>query len=255
MNNTAKPAGLELMRQPFEAHQIGKLPKESKKQREEREANRALGINCPVCKGWHHKNAVHLDYVGHAATTDRLLDADINWNWEPVSWNENGEPHFDNIGGLWIKLHVCGVMRFGYGNAEKKPGAEMGSREKEVIGDAIRNAAMRFGSGLEMWHKGDLHGPNGPEPREDDDGDGSPFDGHPADVRDRQDAAPPPPPAVRTGELAPYPKDRFEADFPSWRAAVEGGQKTAAQVLAMVNTKGTLNPVQKAKIEALRKAK
>jgi len=253
MNDTTKPAGLALMRQPFASNQIGKLPKESKKQREEREANRALGINCPVCKGWHHKNAVHLDYVGHAATTDRLLDSDTNWNWEPIAWAEDG-PKFDNIGGLWIRLTVCGVTRLGYGNADKKMGADMGSREKEVIGDAIRNAAMRFGSGLEMWHKGDLHGPDAPEPRDDEDGSGSPIDGHPADVRQRQDAAPPPPPAGRAGELAPYPKDRFEADFPSWKAAVEAGKKTASQVLAMVGAKGQLNPVQKAKIEALRKA-
>lgn len=250
MTNTTKPTGLDLMRQPFEAHQIGKLPKESKKQREEREANRALGINCPVCKGWHHKNAVHLDYVGHAATTDRLLDSDPNWNWEPIAWAEDG-PKFDNIGGLWIRLTVCGVTRLGYGNADKKMGADMGSREKEVIGDAIRNAAMRFGSGLEMWHKGDLHGPDAQEPRDEDDG--APFDGHPAEVRERQDAAPPPPPAGRIGELAPYPKDRFEADFPSWKAAVEAGKKTAAQVLAMVATKGHLNPVQKAKIDALKR--
>lgn len=253
MTDNTKPTGLDLMRQPFEAHQIGKLPKESKKQREEREANRALGINCPVCKGWHHKNAVHLDYVGHAATTDRLLDSDPQWNWEPLSWDANGEPHFDNIGGLWIKLTVCGVMRLGYGNADKKIGADMGSREKEVIGDAIRNAAMRFGSGLEMWHKGDLHGPDTPEPSDDDGG--APIDGHPADVRERQDAAPPPPPAGRTGELAPYPKDRFEADFPSWKEAVSSGKKTTAQVLAMVSTRGALNPLQKAKIEALRPAK
>lgn len=254
MTDTTKPTGLDLMRQPFEAHQIGKLPKETKKQREDRESNMNLGIRCKLCGGWHHKDAIHLDYVGHAATTDRLLDSDPMWNWEPVSWNDNGEPHFDNIGGLWIKLTVCNVTRLGYGNADKKPGADMGSREKEVIGDAIRNAAMRFGSGLEMWHKGDLHGPDTPPP--DDGGNGSPIDGHPADVRERQDAAPPPPPpAGRTGELAPYPKDRFEADFPSWKEAVSSGQKTTAQVLAMVSTKGTLNPVQKAKIEALRKTK
>ena len=28
---------------------------------------------------------------------------------------------------------------------------------KERIGDALRNAAMRFGSALELWHKGELH--------------------------------------------------------------------------------------------------
>ena len=28
---------------------------------------------------------------------------------------------------------------------------------KERIGDALRNAAMRFGAALDLWHKGDLH--------------------------------------------------------------------------------------------------
>lgn len=252
MTDSTKPTGLNLMRQPFAPNQIGKLPKESKKQREEREANRALGINCPLCKGWHHKNAVHLDYVGHAATTDRLLDADPNWNWEPVSWDANGEPHFDNIAGLWIRLTVCGVTRLGYGNADKKPGADMGSREKEVIGDAIRNAAMRFGSGLEMWHKGDLHGPDAPEPRDDDgDASGSPLDGNSADVRERQDAAPPAPDEP-SGTLPAFDKKVFEKDFPTWKEAIESGKRTKTQVFAMLNSKGVLNPVQKAKIDAIR---
>ena len=33
---------------------------------------------------------------------------------------------------------------------------------KERIGDALRNAAMRFGAALELWHKGELHAE--PEP-------------------------------------------------------------------------------------------
>lgn len=248
---TTLPAGLAKMREAFPANQIGKLPKESKAQREEREKNLDKGIRCPICGGWHHKNAVHLDYVGHAAATDRLLDSDPMWNWEPVAWSDEG-PKFDNIGGLWIKLTVCGVTRLGYGNADKKPGADMGSREKEVIGDAIRNAAMRFGAGLEMWHKGDLH-VDGTDDGRGDDG-GSPFDGHPADVRERQDSPTPPPPTT-TGGVQSFDKATFDKEFPTWKAAVEGGKKTVAQVLAMVQSKGTLNPVQKAKIEALRAAK
>lgn len=253
MNDTTKAAGLDLMRQPFPDHQIGKLPKETKAQREEREKNLDKGMRCPICKGWHHRNAVHLDYVGHAAATDRLLDADPMWNWEPVSWNPDGEPHFDNIGGLWIRLTVCGVSRLGYGNADKKNGADMGSREKEVIGDAIRNAAMRFGAGLEMWHKGDLH-VDGPDDNDDArrQSGGSVIDGHPADVRERQDAAPPP--AARGAELPAYPKPEFEANFPSWKTAMENGSKTAADIIALVSTKGTLNKVQIAKLQSIRRA-
>lgn len=145
---------LAKLREPFPAHHISKLPKESRAQREERERDRSKGVSCQLCGGWHHKNAVHLDYVGHAALTDRLLDTDPLWSWEPISFAQDGLPAFDQNGGLWIKLTVCGVTRLGYGNADGKSG---GDAVKEIIGDALRNAAMRFGAALDLWHKGDLH--------------------------------------------------------------------------------------------------
>lgn len=99
--------------------------------------------------------AVHLKYVGHAALTDRLLDVDPAWSWEPVSFDSNtGLPMLDSLGGLWIRLTVCGITRLGYGDA---PGKKGGDAIKECIGDALRNAAMRFGAALDLWHKGDLH--------------------------------------------------------------------------------------------------
>lgn len=146
--------GLELLRTPFPAHQISKLPKPTKAQTDEVKANFKAGIRCPVCQAWHHPNVVHLDYVGHAALTDRLLDADINWSWEPLAMADSGLPVMDGMGGMWIKLTVCGVSRLGYGHAGEKQG---GDAIKEVIGDALRNAAMRFGAALDLWHKGDLH--------------------------------------------------------------------------------------------------
>lgn len=150
---STEKTGLDLLRTPFPPHQIGKLAKGSKAQTQcppnEKE-------NCKVCGGWHHPKMIHLDYVGHAALTDRLLDADPGWHWEPLALKD-GLPAFDASGGLWIKLTVCGVTRMGYGNAPESEYKEVGSREKEVIGDALRNAAMRFGAALELWHKGDLH--------------------------------------------------------------------------------------------------
>lgn len=142
---------LAKLREPFPANQISKLPKPTKKQTQEVRDDYKKGIRCEICGGWHHPNVVHLDYVGHAALTDRLLDADPCWNWEPLT--EDG-PAFDSFGGMWIKLTVCGVTRLGYGHAEGKSG---GDAVKEIIGDAIRNAAMRFGAALDLWHKGDLH--------------------------------------------------------------------------------------------------
>jgi hypothetical protein len=153
MSEQKKPEGLDLLRVPFADHQISKLPKPTKAQTDAVRNDFKKGIRCNLCGAWHHPDVVHLDYVGHAALTDRLLDADPNWNWEPVT--QSGLPEIDQNKGMWIKLTVCGVTRLGYGHAEGKQG---GDAIKEVIGDALRNAAMRFGAALDLWHKGDLHG-------------------------------------------------------------------------------------------------
>lgn len=141
--------GLELLRAPFPENQINLLPKPYKKE--------SPKGNCNECGGYHGLPAAHLKYVGHAALTHRLLDADPNWTWEPMALRD-GLPAFDENGGLWIRLTVCGITRIGYGNASSSSFKEIGTREKEVIGDALRNAAMRFGAALDLWHKGDLHG-------------------------------------------------------------------------------------------------
>lgn len=148
---------LALLRVPFSANHISKLPKPTKAQTDAVKADFKAGIRCKDCGAWHHPDVQHLDYVGHAALTDRLLDVDPEWTWEPVAFTEAGLPAFDAGGGLWIRLTVLNVTRLGYGHAASKQNADPGAREKEVIGDALRNAAMRFGAALDLWHKGDLH--------------------------------------------------------------------------------------------------
>lgn len=148
-----KKTGLALLREPFPSNQISELPKPTRQQTDMVKADFKLGFRCLLCGTWHHKDVVHLKFVGHAALTDRLLDADPEWNWEPLSLDANGQPVFKD-GGMWIKLTVCGVTRLGFGDADGKTG---GNAIKEVIGDALRNAAMRFGAALDLWHKGDLH--------------------------------------------------------------------------------------------------
>ena len=152
-NMTTKKTGLELLREPFPAHQISRLPKPTANQTAEVKADFKKGIRCLQCGAWHHKDVVHLDYVGHAALTDRLLDCDPTWNWEPMGVDAFGQPAFSSQG-LWIRLTVCGVTRLGFGDAQDKKGP---NAIKEMIGDALRNAAMRFGAALDLWHKGDLH--------------------------------------------------------------------------------------------------
>jgi hypothetical protein len=137
---------LKKLREPFADHHISQLPKPYKKD--------SPKGTCPECKGYHGLPAMHLDYVGHAALTDRLLDTDETWNWEPLAKDADGLPKLDRDGGLWIRLTVCGVTRLGYGDAGDKTGA---NAMKERIGDALRNAGMRFGAALDLWHKGELH--------------------------------------------------------------------------------------------------
>ncbi|WP_203309798.1 hypothetical protein [Sphingomonas beigongshangi] len=155
--------GLALLRAPFPPNQISKLPKPTKQQTEAVKNDFKKGVRCKICGTWHHPEVIHLDYVGHAALTDRLLDADPAWSWEPLATNE-GLPALDRNGGLWIKLTVCGITRLGYGSADGKSG---GDAVKEIIGDALRNAAMRFGAALDLWHKGDLHADDEPAAEQD----------------------------------------------------------------------------------------
>lgn len=147
---------LKLLRQPFPDHQVSKLPKPTKSQTDAVKADFKTGMRCTICGGWHHKDVIHLDYVGHAALTDRLLNVDPEWNWEPLAVGVDGYPVIDRDSGMWIRLTVCGVSRLGYGDVQGKTG---GDAMKERIGDAMRNAAMRFGAALDLWHKGDLHLP------------------------------------------------------------------------------------------------
>lgn len=139
-------AGLARLREPFLENQIGKKPQPYQKDSPKK--------NCTECGGYHGMPAMHLDYVGHAAVTDRYLEVDPQWNWEPLAFDADGLPLFDKLGGLWIRLTVCGVTRIGYGDAQGKNGS---NAIKEAIGDALRNGGIRFGVALDLWHKGDLH--------------------------------------------------------------------------------------------------
>lgn len=96
------------------------------------------------------KGGIRLDYVSHGNVTRRLLEVDPDWNWEPLAFDDQGLPLFDERGGLWIKLTVCGVTRIGYGEPQ---GSDTYDRIKGAIGNAIRVAAMRFGVALDLWAK------------------------------------------------------------------------------------------------------
>jgi hypothetical protein len=115
---------------------------------------------CDACKAYVSERHIHIDYVGHADVTSRLLEADPGWNWEPKAEDEHGLPVFDTDDhggpvGLWVKLTVGGVTRLGYGSVP----SGQNDAVKVLIGDALRNAAMRFGVALDLWAKGDRADP------------------------------------------------------------------------------------------------
>lgn len=122
------------LREPFPPEAVGKLP----------------------------KAGTHLDYVGHAAVTDRLLQVDPEWTWEPMAYAADGGPLVRTEGTdsvLWIRLTIAGVTKPGVGIAPTKS-LEL---SKQLVSDALRNAAMRFGVALDLWSKEDLHA-SPPEP-------------------------------------------------------------------------------------------
>jgi hypothetical protein len=109
---------------------------------------------CGKCKQKMPRDGhIDLAYVGHAEATNRLLNVDPFWDWEPLTVDERGLPTLDGYKGLWIRLTVCGMTRLGYGHAGDKTG---GDAIKEIIGDAIRNAGMRFGMALDLWTSSEL---------------------------------------------------------------------------------------------------
>ncbi len=151
------------------------------------------------------KGNVTLDYVGHAAVTDRLNSVDPTWTWEPMAKDDYGNPLLiqttDNFNkplkGLWIRLTIGGVTRPGFGD---------GKTEKEAIGDALRNAAMRFGVALELWSKDELESNLAP---------GKAIDDLPIEDVPNFPAppAPPPPPPKPAGPITDEQTRRLGTDM------------------------------------------
>jgi len=184
---------LSILRREFSEADISYRPVPTKQQTSDVRTRAVSPVNCRLCGTWHHPRAAHLSYVGHAAVTNRLLEADPFFSWHFLALDENGLPRYDKDGGLWINLTVCGVTRQGYGDATNATGT---TGVKEIIGDAIRNAAMRFGVALELWHKGEFEKPSS---------------------------------ACDADEF--YSDDKFNANINAWREQIIRGDKTAEEVV------------------------
>jgi hypothetical protein len=110
------------------------------------------GVPDPSIVGKLPRGGITLDFVGHAEITKILIEVDPQWSWEPVAWTTEGRPAINVVNGMavmWGELTVLGQTRLGVGSARHdKP-----DLDKELIGDFLRNAAMRFGISLSLWSK------------------------------------------------------------------------------------------------------
>ena len=107
----------------------------------------------PKIVGTIPRNGVNISYVSHADITKILIEIDPNWNWQPVAW-DNGRPaiHVENgTATMWATLTLLGKSMLGVGSVR----ADKQDHEKELIGDFLRNASMRFGIALSLWSKQD----------------------------------------------------------------------------------------------------
>lgn len=109
------------------------------------------------------KGGTKLDFVGHADITRILIEIDPYWSWEPCGW-DNGRPaiHVENgIATMWGRLTVHGKEMLGVGSVK----ADKQDLDKELIGDFLRNASMRFGISLNLWTKNQWADLDGDKPR------------------------------------------------------------------------------------------
>jgi len=155
MPDTATMDAWARLRAPFPASQVEWLPRPLRSGDTDRGR---CTPGSPVCAdthpcGGYHARSIHLAYVGHAGVTQRLLDVDPTWTWEPLAVDDDGLPRLTRDLLLWVRLTVLGVTRLGVGDARVASTRPPGDMMKERIGDALRNAAMRFGVGTYLWGK------------------------------------------------------------------------------------------------------
>jgi hypothetical protein len=154
--NVDRAQQLERLRVEFPRAKVGMLPKQTCKTCSKNNCDKHQKSRCNDCGAWVGQH-IHIDYVGHAEVTDRLLSVDPFWTWEPVAWDpETGGPRIAQRGSdleMWIKVTIAGVTRPGVGTVAQNA-FEV---SKQLISDAIRNASMRFGVALDLWAKSDLH--------------------------------------------------------------------------------------------------
>lgn len=97
------------------------------------------------------KGGTKLDYMGHADITLALISIDPNYEYGWLT-NTDGTMLIQDKGKRlvlegWVKVH--GHTHRGVGTCE----SNKFEPEKELIGDLLRNCAMRFGFATSLWSK------------------------------------------------------------------------------------------------------
>ena len=118
------------------------------------------GVPDPSIVGKLPRGGITLDFVGHAEINRILIDIDPLWNWSPVEF-VNGRPAINETNGMatmWGNLTILGKTMLGVGSVRSdKP-----DLDKELVGDFLRNASMRFGICLSLWSKSEWEEPVAP---------------------------------------------------------------------------------------------
>ena len=121
------------------------------------------GVPDPSIVGKLPRGGITLDFVGHAEINRILIDIDPLWNWSPVEF-VNGRPAINETNGMatmWGYLTILGKTMLGVGSVR----ADKPDLDKELIGDFLRNASMRFGICLSLWSKSEWEEPAAPAPK------------------------------------------------------------------------------------------
>lgn len=198
---------------------------------------------CQKCKTTITQAHNCLTFVGHADARARLCEADPEWTWEPFEFPGTGALIVVDGSpvGLWIKLTIGGVSKPGFGSVEKGKAEAM----KELIGDALRNAALSFGVAWKLWAKGERTDANqGEGPA----GNGSQANGssrpNGQTVRPAASDAPPPPPGPKEldPDAQPYADEAHEARTLAALKQVNTNAREAHKLAALIKdpTTGTV---------------
>ena len=157
---------LAVLRAPFDPAVVGKLPKVTCRDCSARNRDCTITSHekawCPTCKTRVSTAHMHVDFVGHAVVTDRLLSVDPEWSWtwgvdDPATGRPSKELSIERTPdgepvALWMALTVGGITRRDVGYVEAGKSEPM----KLLVADALCRAAMRFGVALELWAKNGL---------------------------------------------------------------------------------------------------